>query len=236
MLLSLCGCVGTTINRPTGQEAGTSPGAADAGAADAGHDVQVAGPDIAVETGVRTPDTGAESSGGPDSVATNPPRGADASSDSGPQSDAAPTGPPGSCIPGGNGLDTGVPGVALDGATCLAWQRDDPPKDKGSCLIAADSNAKLCFDEAVTYCRSLRLDGKTDWRLPTVDELTTIVVAQGYPAIDRTVFPDTLLSFYWTSVRNGDKVVCLDFSNAGTPNDHVGPDGPQAVRCVRSAR
>jgi hypothetical protein len=32
----------------------------------------------------------------------------------------------------------------------------------------------------------------------------------------------------------GEKVVCLDFANAGMVNNHVGPDGPQGVRCVRS--
>jgi Protein of unknown function (DUF1566) len=146
------------------------------------------------------------------------------------------SGSTGACPPAGTGFDTSITGVAVDRATCLAWERNDPPKDKGTCLIARDSDAKLCFDEAVNYCRTLRLDARSDWRLPTATELRTIVVPASYPALDKTTFPQALISLYWTSDRNGEKVVCLDFSNAGMLNDHIGPDGPQGVRCVRGGR
>jgi hypothetical protein len=149
---------------------------------------------------------------------------------------APPDGPSSAPCTGGTGFDTTITGVALDRASCLAWERNDPPRDKGPCLIARDSEAKLCFEAAVAYCAALRLDGKSDWRLPTTAELRTIVVPTAYPAVDKTIFPQALISLYWTSERNGEKVICLDFSNAGMLNDHIGPDGPQGLRCVRGAR
>jgi hypothetical protein len=134
---------------------------------------------------------------------------------------------------GGTGFDTSELAVAVDRATCLAWQRLDPPKAFGACQIPTDSPAKLCWSEATAYCHALRLDGHADWRLPTAAELHSIVLAEAYPAVNAQVFPQTLLSLYWTSDLMGAKVVCVDFSNGGMRNDHIGPDGAQGVRCVR---
>jgi hypothetical protein len=85
----------------------------------------------------------------------------------------------------------------------------------------------------VKYCAALRLDGKTDWRLPKLDELKTLVVATNSPAFDKAVFPEAVLSIYWSVQKLGEKIVAVDFSNRGMVNDHIGPDGPQAFRCVR---
>ena len=79
-----------------------------------------------------------------------------------------------------------------------------------------DNPSKLCFDEAVESCQALRLDGKSDWRLPTLAELTGLVVLTSSPTIDTTAFPEAVLSLYWTSQASGGKVTCVDFSNAGT--------------------
>jgi hypothetical protein len=133
----------------------------------------------------------------------------------------------------GTGFDTSVPGVAIDRMTCLPWQRLDPAKPFGTCQLPTGSPAKLCWAEATKYCHDLRLDGREDWRLPTATELHTIVVPAAYPAVDAQVFPQTLISLYWTAETAGEKVVCVDFSNGGMRNDHIGPDGAQGVRCVR---
>ena len=46
----------------------------------------------------------------------------------------------------------------------------------------------------------LSLPATTDWRLPTVKELASIVDTTRYtPAIDTIYFPDTVASEYWTS-------------------------------------
>jgi hypothetical protein len=53
-----------------------------------------------------------------------------------------------------------------------------------------------------TYVNGLSLCGFTDWRLPTVEELQTIVdysVADPGPAINTTWFPNTSANAYWAS-------------------------------------
>jgi len=53
---------------------------------------------------------------------------------------------------------------------------------------------------AVDYCGDLDWGGYTDWRLPTVRELSWIVNAgQYYPSIDGTAFPGTPSSWFWSS-------------------------------------
>jgi hypothetical protein len=138
------------------------------------------------------------------------------------------------CAAGASGFDTAVAGIALDRKTCLAWERQDPVRDVSGCpLNIRDSQSKLCFSEATKYCAALRLDGKADWRLPTVKELQTIVVAGNAPALDRTIFPQAIPSIYWSAEQSGTKVIGVDFSNAGMVNPNIGPDGPQGLRCVR---
>jgi uncharacterized protein DUF1566 len=51
---------------------------------------------------------------------------------------------------------------------------------------------------------ALRVPGDGAWRLPTKDELDSIVESDcKKPAIDENVFPDTALMAYWTSTPSG---------------------------------
>ena len=160
---------------------------------------------------------------------TRPPPSVDGAPDRAP-----PANPGAGCTPGGTGLDTSTAGVVLDRRTCLAWQQQDPTRDVSACpLMIRDHPSKLCYDEAVEDCQALRLDGKSDWRLPTVAELQGLVVAGNSPTIDRAAFPEAVLSLYWSSQTSAGKVTCVDFSNRGNVNPNIGPDGPQAFRCVR---
>ncbi len=58
--------------------------------------------------------------------------------------------------------------VWCDPDTALCWQ--SPQKD-----AFARTNTGLIVAEAANYCDTLALDGYTDWRLPTIDELRSIV-------------------------------------------------------------
>jgi hypothetical protein len=54
--------------------------------------------------------------------------------------------------------------------TGLEWQRESP--------------GKMSWHQALDYAKSLTLDGKNDWRLPTLSELETL--------LDRSVLHDEL--------------------------------------------
>ena len=125
-----------------------------------------------------------------------------------------------------------APGIALDRKTCLSWERDDPKRDPALCLIKVPEPSALCWEEATKFCAALRLGGRSDWRLPTIAELSTIVDKANMPTADKTIFPQVAASLYWSSEKRGEKIVCIDFAAGGTVNDHIGPDGPQAFRCV----
>jgi hypothetical protein len=85
----------------------------------------------------------------------------------------------------GDYLDNGD-GTITDQMTGLTWQAMEVlPKN---------------WEQALAYCQQLDLGGFTDWRLPTIKELSTLVnEQQTNPSIDTTYFPATRSAPYWTS-------------------------------------
>ena len=78
-------------------------------------------------------------------------------------------------------------GTITDNSTGLMWEK----------LTGAIT---YTWDQAKAYCDNLSLGGKSDWRLPTRNELQTLVDYGRYnPAINTTFFPDALASDYWSS-------------------------------------
>lgn len=83
--------------------------------------------------------------------------------------------------------------VVIDLATGLMW--------------AADGNAAGCKNGSITtwggalsYAEALDFAGFTDWRLPNIRELFSIVDFGRYnPAIDETFFRSTYSEEYWSS-------------------------------------
>ena len=78
--------------------------------------------------------------------------------------------------------------VVVDNNTGLMWQQTIPTD-------------RYKWNNAVSYCNDSGYAGYNDWRLPTPQELLTIVDNSRYnPAIDTTYFPNTpSTSYFWSS-------------------------------------
>jgi hypothetical protein len=77
-------------------------------------------------------------------------------------------------------------GTVTDKSTGLIWQKD--------------STCGMTWDQALAYCDSLSLGGYTDWRLPNIKELRSLVDYCRYnPAINSIYFLDTANSWYRSS-------------------------------------
>jgi Protein of unknown function (DUF1566) len=85
-----------------------------------------------------------------------------------------------------------------DTSTGLIWLRCSAGQQFSSdrCIGKATEHN---FKGAQAYAKS-RATRLNAWRVPTVDELGTLVVPAGRPAaIDNTAFPDTVSNRYWSS-------------------------------------
>jgi hypothetical protein len=92
-------------------------------------------------------------------------------------------------------LDNGD-NTITDTATGLMWTK------------LADLDAKT-WQEALAFCENLTFAGYSDWRLPNIKELRSIVdYTTEVPAIDQIFFPDTIGSPYWSSTTDhGDRTL-----------------------------
>jgi len=82
-------------------------------------------------------------------------------------------------------------GVVADSATGLAWQ--DDYSDNGEDIKSAT------WQDALIYCEELTLGGISDWRLPNIRELKSIVDDSiSVPAIS-SVFQNFTSNRYWSS-------------------------------------
>jgi len=108
----------------------------------------------------------------------------------------------------------------VDKRTGLMWQ--DEPK-----IVS------LTQPKAVNYCEGLTLYGHKDWRLPTIDELKSIVDysrPKDEVAI-KTEFKHTQSSGYWTSSKVVDRFWVVGFDDGyGT---WLNASDSLYVRCVR---
>ncbi len=79
-------------------------------------------------------------------------------------------------------------GTVTDTRTGLMWQKT--------------TGGTITWKESLSYCESLTLAGYSDWRLPIREELRSLADYERYnPAIDTSVFPDAVSSFYWSSTN-----------------------------------
>ena len=113
-------------------------------------------------------------------------------------------------------------GTVTDNVTGLMWQQED-------------DDVKRDWYEAVDYCEALELADHTDWRLPDIKELRSLVDNTRYdPAIDTTYFPGTASSYYWSSSTYAEipYIACFVTFYSGSV-DVSFKSNHKYVRCVR---
>ena len=112
-------------------------------------------------------------------------------------------------------------GTVTDKSTGLMWQQATAP-------------GEYTWREALSYCENLTLAGYTDWRLPSVKELRSIVDYSVYnPAINTRYFPDTLHFYYWSSTPNAYNTYAWGIYFYQGDDSYQNKADPYYVRAVR---
>ena len=112
-------------------------------------------------------------------------------------------------------------GTVLDTQTNLQWMR---------CALGQTWNGQTCvgdakkfnWNDAIKVAKETRYYEYVDWRLPTIDELKTLIVTGQHPTIDQQAFPNALNSWFWSDspyTGNSDYAWGVDFSN-GSANGY----------------
>ena len=108
--------------------------------------------------------------------------------------------------------------VVVDNVTSLMWQDDEEAKTvtkvwtSPSKYDMGDYN-NTSGDTAVTYCENLDLAGHSDWRLPTLYELKTLM--SKYENEIESIFENNVNGHYWSSTKS-DFISRYDKSTAST--------------------
>lgn len=124
-------------------------------------------------------------------------------------------------------------GTITDGATGLMWKKCSEGKTGVACETGADTTKT--WTEALAVCEADTTGGYTDWRLPNIRELLSIVdYGTANPAIN-SLF-NSLSDYYWSSTSyqdpgNQNLAWYVDFLDGGTSNDNK--TNSYYVRCVR---
>jgi len=92
-------------------------------------------------------------------------------------------------------------GTVIDNCTGLMWMMCGYGQtySGGACTGSISTRT---WEQALSYCEGLTFPtgGYTDWRLPNINELLSIVSYSTYsPSINQTYFPSTTSDSYWSS-------------------------------------
>ena len=124
-------------------------------------------------------------------------------------------------------------GTIKDNVTGLVWQKCSAGQTNDS--ACSGTEVVKVWKTALSYCEDLVLGGRSDWRLPNIRELLSIVDEfKSNPSINTVYFPATLSSGYWSSsiyVHYTSDAWCVDFSSGHSFHRQVWLEY-QKVRCV----
>ncbi|MEB4592625.1 DUF1566 domain-containing protein [Candidatus Thiothrix sp. Deng01] len=90
-------------------------------------------------------------------------------------------------------------GTVTDTETGLMWKRCSEGQTGVDC---GGEPATYTWDDAMSkFGKGVSFAGYSDWRMPTIDELKTLVDKKQHPAINQTAFPNTPARWYWSSTE-----------------------------------
>ena len=90
--------------------------------------------------------------------------------------------------------------VVTDNCTGLMWRQCSEGQSTSTSSNCSGSATTYTWDAALSQCLNSSYAGYSDWRLPNVRELPSIVrYGSSSPAIDLTYFPNTPSAHYWSA-------------------------------------
>lgn len=131
-------------------------------------------------------------------------------------------------------------GTVTDHRTRLMWKQCSEGQTGAECGEGGMNH--YTWPEALARARTVNegggFAGFTDWRLPNIKELRSIVERQCYdPAINLAVFPNATSNWHWSGSPNADDsnyALYVSFSNGGS--DYYYRTYGYAVRLVRGGQ
>ncbi len=122
--------------------------------------------------------------------------------------------------------------IVTDNVTGLLWQDNEETKTQ-----------MMNFDQANEYCQKLTLGGFNDWRVPSIEELASLVnKGKNEPSIDinnapNEAFEKIVSEEYWSSTIYSDgrdrTAWTLDFSNGSSSGGYNLKTDNYNIRCVK---
>lgn len=119
-------------------------------------------------------------------------------------------------------LAAGEPFTWTDPATKLTW-------------TTSDNGVGVTYSQAVYFCRTLNLDGHTDWALASIDELFHLFGGPANESGHHIAAPIRLTGWQWSSSpgkERGEEWV-LDFGDGQKASVVMGDSGLNRALCVR---
>ena len=114
-------------------------------------------------------------------------------------------------------------GTVTDSVTSLMWSKCAAGLSGVDC--AQGIAGRYTWRGALDFATTGSLAGYTDWRLPDISELTSIVELRCfYPAINASIFPNTPTEFFWSASPDAVYTAYaqfVDFSRGYTSNGRL---------------
>ncbi len=112
--------------------------------------------------------------------------------------------------------------TVLDNRTNLLWEDN-----------TNSSSTTYTWSDANTHCKSLDLNGFTNWRLPTIHELYFLLDrSKSTPPTIKDGFTNVAYDGYWTSNANDSKALWVGFQDTRSESENLFMNPQKYARCV----